>query len=366
LEDHRIDAAKRDRQFLKDECESQKSILDKKKGVHRGEKADVAQQKTEVAQAAGEVEAAEKAVAEKAHCPSDLASAESELARLELLPNKKQSDIDDECKVQQKKLEAERCVELLKKAQAVLDRRQGAHAQEIDDLNHEHSHVHPAASALPPQEEKVAEACARWKELEAMPVPPAAAGLLAQCQAERDDLRAERVRHAAQGLQDLEDTCAREKRILAGVKEVHNQERVDHALQRQETADAKVKVNDAQKIVAEHAHCPPALEEAKADLARLEAMPNKQEADIDAECKLHERILYAQRCVDDLRKAEEVLSRHESVHASETSELRHDAGEAWTAKQEVAPQEQKVAEVCAVWDAAKAKWEAANRACEAP
>jgi hypothetical protein len=361
LADHRINAARADRQFMKDECLKQKRILADKKAAVSNEKAHVVAQTAEVADAKEDVKDATAVVKDYAHCPPELREAQADLARLEAIPNKKPADIDAECKAQQRVLDAQQCVDKLRKAEAVLQHKKGEHTEEKADLSHEKTHVAPAVAAVPPQKDEVIEACARWEDLKDRPLPASAAGILSTCRAEKDDLLA----GLGADMKALDDECARQRWILGKKEDAHREEKAEHADQKVDVAASKAQVEKAEVDVRDHAHCPPELEEAQADLARLEAIPNKSPADIDAECEAHQRILKAQKCVDIFRAAEAVLAHRDSVHGNEKAALRSEAADASQAKAALPPQEAKVAEVCADFKAAKAKWEAAMAACKA-
>jgi len=195
----------------------------------------------------------------------------------------------------------------------------------------------------------------------ARPLPASVAGILSTCNAEKDDLLA----GLEADLAALNDQCAREKAELSTKKDAHAEEKAEHKDQKIDTAATKVQVGKAEAVVKDYAHCPPQLSEAKADLARLEAIPNKVQQDIDDECATHQRILVAEKCVDKLRDAEAVLASRDAAHDQETAQLSDEAAEHGSAKSAVPPQKAVVAEVCADWEAAKAKWEAAHAACKA-
>jgi len=357
LSDHRLNAAKEDRQFLKDECEKQKRILADKKDTHSSEKTHVSAEEKQVAAAKMKVSEAKEVVDTYAQCPPELASAKTELARLQAIHNKVTADIDAECKIEKVVHEKEKCVDKLRAAEKVLAEHEGDHIMEKSDLNHEKTHVQPAADAVPPQEEKVIEVCARWQDL----INPSTDGIQATCKSQRDGL----MGGLDSDLAALDDECARQKRKLDRKEDLHMDEKAEHAAQEEDVAASRIQVQKAEVAVKENAHCPPELAEAKGDLARLEAIPNKSPADIDAECDLHQRILEAQQCVDVLRAAEAVLSHKDGVHSGEKSELHNEAADVSQAKAALPPQEAVVAQVCGDWEAAKAKWAVASQACKA-
>lgn len=59
--------------------------------------------------------------------------------------------------------------------------------------------------------------------------------------------------------------------------------------QEEDVAQAKLEVKSATATVQDYAHCPPELEKWKAELARLNAIPNKSPSDIDDECKAQQK-----------------------------------------------------------------------------
>jgi hypothetical protein len=361
LSDHRLNAARADRQFMKDECDKQKRILAENKDKHASEKADIVTQKAEVKEAKVDVQSATKEVKEYAHCPPELESAKAELARLQAIKNKVPADIDAECKAQQRVLDAQQCVDKLRAAEAVLSHKEGEHSEEKAELSNEKTHPAPAAAKIPPQEDKVIEACANYDRLMARPLPASVAGILSTCNAEKDDL----LSGLEADLAALNDQCAREKAELSTKKDAHAEEKAEHKAQKIDAAATKVQVGKAEAVVKDYAHCPPELSEAKADLARLEAIPNKVQQDIDDECAAHQRILKAEKCVDKLRGAEAVLANRDAAHDTEKAQLSDESAERSVARAAVPPQKAVVAEVCADFEAAKAKWEAAHAACKA-
>lgn len=361
LADHRMNAARADKKHFQDECEKQKKILADKKATHSSEKAEVADQKVEVAQQKQDVVAAKADVKELAHCPPELASAKADLARLQAIPNQTPSDIDAECKAQQRVLDAQKCVDKFNKAEAVLSHEADQHAGEKAELAHEETHVSPAASAVPPQKEEVIEACARAAEIAKRPLEGSVAGILSNCRAQKDDLLA----GLGDDLAALDDECAKQKRILVTKEGAHKEEKAEHRDQKVDAAAAKTKVDAAEVDVRELAHCPPELTEARAELARLEAIANKSPADIDDECEAHQRILVAEKCVDKYDAAQAVLAHKEGLHYDEKQHESEEASERSAASAAVPPQESVVAKVCGDFDAARARWEAALAACRA-
>jgi hypothetical protein len=136
----------------------QKSILKGKEAQHNEEKGDVVDQKTDVAAQAAQVVQAKKDVEEKAHCPPELEAAEDQLAGLKAIANKKPADIDAECKAENRVLVAKKCVDELRAAEAILEGEHNEHSVERSQLEGEKADVHEAKAALPPQEQKVADA----------------------------------------------------------------------------------------------------------------------------------------------------------------------------------------------------------------
>jgi len=112
---------------------------------------------------------------------------------------------------------------------------------------------------------------------------------------------------------ELKAECAKQTRILDGKEE-------DHAEEKSDRKEEDMDVSEANKAVAEKAHCRPELSAAKEDLAKEESIPNDDSAAIDAECKAKKRVMVAEQCVEVLVRAEAVLSKQENQHKKESSE----------------------------------------------
>jgi len=299
---------------LKAECERQKRILSGKEADHVDEKSHRKAEDIDVA-------SANKAVAAKAHCRPELHAAKEDLAREEAIPNDDSGAIDAECKAKKRVMVAEQCVEELRAAEAVLSNERDQHSKESNEED-------KAASALPPQEERVRIACANTGG----PAPDCDCG----GQAKKDALLAQ----ADKAVADLLAEYLRQKKILEGQQDDHSDEKADVAVERKDVTEAK-------KTVARDAHCPPELEKAKAELSTQQGIPNDTPEDIDAECEATKAVLEAQKCVDRLRKAEAVLATEKDQHADESSEEAKAAAV-------LPPQEKLVCELKAALDAAKA------------
>jgi len=301
---------------LKAECERQKGILAGKEDTHAEEKSDVKVETMDVSEA-------RETVSEFAHCRPELAEAKQQLAREEATPNDSSDDINRECKAKKLVMEKESCVAKLIAAEAVLAKEDAQHKEE----SHEEGQ---AASALPPQEEKVRIACQAVDDLGGVPT--------ANCrQGDKEDAL---LRQADQYIEDLLAEYLRQKAILEGQQSDHSDEKADVSPERKDVAAAK-------KEVAEDAHCPPELEKALAELSKQESIPDETTSDIDAECQAKQAVLEAQACVDRLRKAERVLVIEDQQHAEESREEDQAAAK-------LPPQEKIVCELKAALDAARA------------
>jgi len=135
----------------------QKKILEGKEADHVDEKEDVDGQENVVAEEKLDVKAARVTVKNNAHCPPELEKANEELATQQKIPNDTSEDIDAECVARKAVMEAEQCVEALRKAEAVLATEKGHHVEEKSDLNVEKREEDQAAAAVPPQEKIVCE-----------------------------------------------------------------------------------------------------------------------------------------------------------------------------------------------------------------
>eukprot|EP00929_Paragymnodinium_shiwhaense_P117380 TRINITY_DN878_c0_g1_i1.p2 TRINITY_DN878_c0_g1~~TRINITY_DN878_c0_g1_i1.p2 ORF type:complete len:481 (-),score=191.24 TRINITY_DN878_c0_g1_i1:158-1543(-) len=173
--------------------------------------------------------------------------------------------------------------------------------------------------------------------------------MLRQCKDDQDTANDDYERN----LKALEEEYLRQKRILANKEDTHEDEEADVKAQKAVVADEKMDVVKARKVVKENAHCPPELEEAEAELAAQEVIPNDSEERIDDECKAKKAVLEARLCVEQLRKAERVLREQKGQHSDEKGELRGEESEADAAAAALPPQERRVAEALAAWEAAK-------------
>jgi len=326
----------------KAECERQTRILEGKEEDHADEKADRKEEDMDVS-------AAKKAVAEKAHCRPELFAAKEDLAREEAIPNDDSAAIDAECKAKKLVMEKEQCVEVLRRAEAVLSKEKDDHKEE----SHEESQ---AASALPPQEERKRTACA---------APPAAPACpCSGDQSKKDAL----LKQADAYIADLLAEYLRQKKILEDKEGDHSAEKQDVDQQEQVVAGEWSDVKNAKETVKDHAHCPPDLEKAKAELekanaelAKQQGIPNDTPEDIDAECEAQKAVLEAkeavrkaEQCMEELRRAEAVLGTQNGEHSGEKSDLNSEQSQENHAEAALPPQEKIVCDLKAALDAARA------------
>jgi len=326
---------------LKAECQRQKNILAGKEEDHADEKSDRKGEDMDV-------DSANKAVAAKAHCRPELHSAKENLAKEEAIPNDDSAAIDNECKARKRVMKAEQCVEELRRAEAVLSKERDEHSKEAKEEDQ-------AASALPPQEERVRIACAA-----APPAPPCNCG----DQDKKDALLAQ----ADQYIADLLAEYLRQKKILDNKEDDHAAEKADVDQQEQVVAGEWSDVKNAKETVKDHAHCPPDLEKAKAqleaanaELSKQQGIPNDTPKDIDAECEAQKAVLaakeavrIAEQCVEELRRAEAVLGSQKTEHGSEKSDLNSEESQENQAEAAVPPQAKIVCDLKAALDAARA------------
>jgi len=333
----------------KAECQKQKNILAGKEEEHSDQKADRKEEDMDVS-------TANKAVAEKAHCRPELVAAEEDLSKEEAIPNDDSAAIDAECKAKKRVMEAEQCVEVLIRAEAVLSKQKDQHKEE----SHEEGQ---AASAVPPQEQEVRIACAG---LDAA-APPCDSSPPCDCgsdQSKKDAL----LKKADQYIADLLAEYLRQKKILEGKVDDHSGEKADVDQQEGVVTDEWSDVKNAKETVKNHAHCPPDLEKAKAELAKAQseldtqlAIPNETPTDIDAECEAKKAVLeaeaavrLAEQCMEKLRRAEAVLRSQEGEHGNEKTDLAGENREEDTAAAALPPQEKIVCDLKAALDAARA------------
>jgi len=156
-------------------------------------------------------------------------------------------------------------------------------------------------------------------------------------------------------LSDLEAEYRRQLRILEGKEDDHADEVADVKAQRRAVKKQKMKVNEAKEVVKESAHCPPELQEAKQKLYELEAVPNKTPEDIEEECKWRKVVMEKEKCVETFLAAQDVLREEEAEHGDEKNELHGEKADEADAAAALPPQEKRVADAKAAWEAAKAK-----------
>jgi hypothetical protein len=334
----------------KAECQKQKNILAGKEEEHSDQKADRKEEDMDVS-------TANKAVAEKAHCRPELVAAEADLSKEEAIPNDDSAAIDAECKAKKRVMEAEQCVEVLIRAEAVLSKQKDQHKEE----SHEEDQ---AASAVPPQEQEVRIACAG---LDAAAPPCDSSGPPCDCgseQSKKDAL----LKKADQYIADLLAEYLRQKKILEGKVDDHSDEKADVKQQKGVVGEEWSDVKNAKETVKDHAHCPPDLEKAKAELAKAQteldtqlAIPNETPTDIDAECEAKKAVLeaeaavrLAEQCMEKLRRAEAVLRSQEGEHSDEHSDLKGEERQEDSAAAALPPQEKIVCDLKAALDAARA------------
>jgi len=168
-----------------------------------------------------------------------------------------------------------------------------------------------------------------------------------RCQLAKDLL----LRRYRDRLNELEQAYLKQKAIFEAKAGVHQEEAEDVDGQAEKVAAAKMDVTEAQHVVDENAHCPEELDNAKAELAEEEAIPNDSPSDIDRECDATKKVLAAQLCMERLRQAEQVLGAEQGDHKQELGHLEHEQGQEDEAHAELSPQKK-------ITDKAKAAWEA--------
>jgi hypothetical protein len=322
---------------LEAEYQKQNGILEGKVADHAAEKKDVVAQSKIVSKEAEDVKAAKVTVAKFAHCPPELEQAKARLAGLKATPDKTANDVDAECKVQKEVLKLEDCTAQFNAAQKVLTQQTKEHTHENDDLNDEQSQERTAAGLVPPSEATTADAKAAWLAAK----KKGYAGIEkieAACQADRDALEA----NADDEIRALADDYSSQKAKLADLQGRHKAEKADVVEQKKSVVREQKDITPAQKAVDKKSHCPADLEAAEAELARLTAIPNKTPEDVDKECKVRKQVLELKQCVQELRAAEQVLSKETSHYTQESSELREESKQEADAADLVPPQQAKV------------------------
>lgn len=349
------DSYDRDLSALEEEYKRQKRILEGKEEYHGEQVEDVSDQKKAVKKAKLKVKDAKVAVKENAHCPPDLEEARKKLAELEAIPNNTPEDVEQECAAKKKVLALEECVEILREAEEVLYAAKDDHSGEKSELGEEKDEAADAADAIPPQEKRVADALAAWEAAKRKGPPKAEASETSNtCDAQIDALKAA----AEQDVADAEAEYKRQKAILGDNKDDHAEEKEEVAAQEDAVAKQKQEVKDAKAKVAENEHCPADLDAASSKLAALEAEPNETPEDVEEECRLRKEILKLEKCVEELRKAEAVLSKEHIEYGDEKDDLSEEHSEEAHAAAQVPPQEKRVKCAKEALDAARAALEA--------
>lgn len=302
---------------LKAECEKQTRILEGNEEDHSEEKADAKEEKMEVGEA-------RMVVKDYDQCRPELEEAKAELNEQEAIPNDLPQDVDAECKARKLVIRKEACVARLRKAEAVLAKEERDHKDQVKERDE-------AFNKISPQAERKRKACLAY-ENEKNKGPPKAP----TCQPPKDAL----LRQADQDIEDMLAEYLKQKRALEIKQDTHADEEADVDVEERE-------VRQAEEAVRAKAHCPPELEEAEAELARQEAIPNDSAADIDAECEARKAVLKARPCVEEFKKAEAALAREKEDLSEENREENH-------AERKVSPQERKTAKAKAALDAARA------------
>jgi len=321
---------------LRDKLDKQKRTLEDKEKDHSDANDQADQGKLGL-------EDAKMAVEKNAHCPPELEKARAELAKLQASPNRSPEDIEAECELQKKILELMKCVEKLREAEELLDKLR-------DDYHRDQSGLRGAADALSPQQKRVGDAQSALDDAIRAGVPGLDA-LRKRCKTESDALQ----RLADQDLHDLEAEYLRQKAILEDRAEKHDDEQADVKQQAEVVAKERMHVKEARIVVQENINAPEDLQKERAELASLQAKPNVEPADIDAECEAQKRILDAEDRVEALWEAKGVLSKEKGEHTDEKNAFRYESVEEQVAAQKLPPQQTRV-------DCAKKAFEEAQAA----
>eukprot|EP00929_Paragymnodinium_shiwhaense_P119704 TRINITY_DN9159_c0_g1_i1.p1 TRINITY_DN9159_c0_g1~~TRINITY_DN9159_c0_g1_i1.p1 ORF type:complete len:454 (-),score=197.29 TRINITY_DN9159_c0_g1_i1:215-1576(-) len=154
-------------------------------------------------------------------------------------------------------------------------------------------------------------------------------------------------------LKALEEEYLRQKRILENKEDDHKDEVGEMKKQKAVVADEKMDVEKAHKVVKENDHCPPELEEAERELSKQLSIPNDSDEKIDDECRAKKVVMEKKACVEELRKAQRVLAEEAGEHSDEKGELKDEKADVHAAAAALPPQEKRVADALAAWEAAK-------------
>jgi len=314
----------------------QKRIFEGKEVAHAEERDEAATQHRVVKHQKMQVDEAKVAVRENAHCPPELVTARDNLVDLESIPDKTPEDIDAECRMKKKVLELEACVVRLREAEQVLYEEEQLHKQEHGEHSREAREELAAESALPPQERRMNDAKQEWLDYKA--AYPSLERIREECQDERDAL----IAKAEADINAANDEYLRQKTIMESRENNHRDERQDVADQEARVSRELVEVKEAKRKVEESEHCPPELEDAKHQLAQLQAIADKTPSDIDAECVLKKKILELEKCVEVLREAEGFLTKQRGDYVAEEGLLGGEQTEERGAARRLPPQQVRV------------------------
>jgi hypothetical protein len=337
---HKKDSTREDMRFLEDEYIREKDLLAERKDKHESEKLDVQHILAEMAECKVTIE-------ENDHCPTELSSAKSRLARLRKVSDESKSDIDKECDIEKEIIEWQKCVDELRAAEALL-------VKHTESLPKEQRQITRAEKKIPHQEDAVKAAKERW--LGHAGVDPSVDAVEENCDAERDEL----MMYINGKIRDLWAVYIDHKGIYEGKEDTHKSEKADVTEQKPDVVKASKEVADAEKAVEENAHCEPKLNDAEHKLARLVSVPDRSSSDIDEECETEKDVIKWRACVVVLKKAQKVLKDHEVVHKAESADLAKQEDEARAAKLALPPQKSLVDDAYEAWLRAKALRDSAN------
>merc|ERR1719424_2213585 len=180
-------------------------------------------------------------------------------------------------------------------------------------------------------------------------------GQCAKINSDCQDKQAKFKRDVDDRIAELEAEYRRQNDLLEGKVADHAAEKKDVVAQATVVAREAEEVKKAKVTVEKFDHCPPELEQARARLEELQAIPDKTANDVDAECKVQKNILKLEDCTAQFNAAMQVLTKEAKEHRHENEDLSAEASQERTAAGLVPPLTEATADAKAAWEAARKK-----------
>jgi len=161
-----------------------------------------------------------------------------------------------------------------------------------------------------------------------------------QCEQQEEEVE----RTQSEEEKDLERQYRNENRLLDKAQDSASEQRDQVREQRTVVRASKKQVDEASGVYKRTKSCPEEHRKLERELEDLEATPNENEEDIDAECQKKKEILEKMKCVDEYVKAQNTLSRAQATAADESGQYSSDKDAAKAANSSVVPYEKRTAE----------------------